>query len=88
MDAGDSRAVGYQRAFSDFVAIKLYDEELGVDDEIGSQVISSDEPDSARGRPTSRGTKAPARAHGRGHSSPEMRFTPGLKAGALSQDQR
>ncbi|MFF5206607.1 caspase family protein [Streptosporangium sp. NPDC000396] len=43
MDAGDSRVVNYRRAFSDFVIVKLYDEELGADDEIGTRVISSDE---------------------------------------------
>ena len=43
VDSGDSRAIGYRRAFSDSVIVQLYDEEIGVDDDIGTRVITSDD---------------------------------------------
>ena len=43
VDAGDSREIGYRRAFVDFAHLALLDEEIAANDEIGSKVIQASE---------------------------------------------
>ncbi len=43
VDDGDTREVGVRHSFVDSAIVELFDEEIGVSDQLGSRVIGADE---------------------------------------------
>jgi hypothetical protein len=43
VDEGDVRVIDVRRSFVDVAIVKLFDEEVGVNDELGSRVVQADE---------------------------------------------
>ena len=43
VDDGDIRAIGVRRTFVNTAIIRLFDEEIAVDDDLGSKIVEADE---------------------------------------------